>query len=46
MKFLQRIGMDQVWARDRMLSTRLYDGLHGIPGVEILSPADPRSAAR
>jgi selenocysteine lyase/cysteine desulfurase len=40
-KFLQRIGMDQVWARDRTLSTRLYDGLQGIPGVEILSPADP-----
>jgi selenocysteine lyase/cysteine desulfurase len=40
-RFLQRIGMDQVWARDRMLSTRLYDGLQGISGVEILSPADP-----
>jgi len=39
-KFLQRIGMDQVWARDRQLSSRLFEGLRTIADVEVLSPAD------
>jgi selenocysteine lyase/cysteine desulfurase len=39
-RFLQRIGMQNVWARDRALSGRLYDGLREIPGVTVLSPAD------
>jgi selenocysteine lyase/cysteine desulfurase len=38
--FLRRIGMDAVWHRDRMLSTRLFQGLRSIPGVTVLSPAD------
>lgn len=39
-RFLQRIGMQNVWARDSALSSRLYNGLVQIPGVQVLSPAD------
>ena len=39
-KFIQRIGMDQVWRRDQALSTRLFNGLREIPHVQLLSPAD------
>lgn len=38
-KFLQRIGMDNVWKRDQALSTRLFKGLKEIPYVKVLSPA-------
>jgi len=38
-KFLQRIGMEQVWRRDQALSTRLFDGLREIPHLQLLSPA-------
>ncbi len=39
-KFLQRIGMDNVWKRDQALSTHLFKGLSEIPMVKVLSPAD------
>ncbi len=39
-RFLQRIGMQNVWTRDRMLSSRLYNGLREIPRVQVLSPAE------
>jgi len=38
-KFLQRIGMENVWKRDQALSTRLFRGLQEIPYVKVLSPA-------
>jgi selenocysteine lyase/cysteine desulfurase len=38
-KFLQRIGMENVWKRDQALSTRLFKGLREIPYVKVLSPA-------
>jgi selenocysteine lyase/cysteine desulfurase len=38
--FVQKIGIGAVWKRDRMLSTRLYEGLKEIPGVTLLSPGD------
>jgi cysteine desulfurase / selenocysteine lyase len=37
-KFLQKIGMENVWKRDQALSTRLYAGLRSIPYVSVLSP--------
>jgi cysteine desulfurase / selenocysteine lyase len=39
-RFLQRIGMENVWRRDREMTTALYEGLTRIPGVKVLSPAD------
>jgi selenocysteine lyase/cysteine desulfurase len=39
-RFLQRIGMQNVWTRDRMLSSRLDSGLREIPRVQVLSPAE------
>lgn len=38
-KFMQRIGMENVWKRDHALSTRLFKGLQEIPYVKVLSPA-------
>jgi cysteine desulfurase/selenocysteine lyase len=40
-EFIQKIGIENVWKRDRMLSTMLYDGLRALPGVTVLSPEDP-----
>ena len=37
-KFMQRIGMENVWKRDQVLSTRLINGLREIPYVNVLSP--------
>lgn len=39
LKFLHRVGMENVWRRDQSLSTRLFDGLKEIPYVQVLSPA-------
>ncbi len=39
--FIQQIGIENVWKRDSMLSTRLYHGLREIPGVIVLSPENP-----
>ncbi len=38
--FIQRIGIENVWKRDRALSTALFHGLKQIPGVTVLSPED------
>jgi selenocysteine lyase/cysteine desulfurase len=44
--FIQRIGIGNVWERDRALSTRLFRALQEVPGVTLLSPGrdDMRSA--
>jgi selenocysteine lyase/cysteine desulfurase len=39
--FLHSIGMENVWKRNRSLSSRVYEGLKGIKNVEMLSPEDP-----
>ncbi len=39
-RFIQRIGIENVWKRDQALSTRLFKGLQAIPGVKLLSPVD------
>lgn len=39
-KFMQRIGMENVWKRDQALSTRLFKGLSELPMVKIVSPAN------
>jgi L-cysteine/cystine lyase len=36
--FIQRIGIENVWKRDRMLSNRVMKGLQGIPKIQVLSP--------
>jgi selenocysteine lyase/cysteine desulfurase len=39
-EFVRRIGIERIWARDRSLSTKLFEGLREIPDVTVLSPAD------
>jgi selenocysteine lyase/cysteine desulfurase len=41
MSFLQRIGIEVVWKRDRALADHLYEGLRAIPGVTVLSSPVP-----
>jgi selenocysteine lyase/cysteine desulfurase len=38
--FIHRIGMENVWKRDKALSNRLFEGLGSIPDIKVLSPAD------
>lgn len=38
-QFLQTIGMDNVWKRDKALSNYLFQALSEIPQVKVLSPA-------
>lgn len=38
--FINHIGIETMWTRDRSLSTRLFEGLREIPRVKVLSPAD------
>lgn len=38
--FVKKIGIENVWKRDQLLSMRLYKGLKEIPNVEILSPTN------
>lgn len=38
--FLQNIGMENVWKRDKALSTHLFNGLQQIPEIKVLSPAN------
>jgi cysteine desulfurase/selenocysteine lyase len=38
--FVQRIGIENVWKRDKALSTKLFEELRVIPGVTVLSPED------
>jgi cysteine desulfurase / selenocysteine lyase len=40
-RFIQRIGINEIWKRDRALADRLYDGLRAIRGVTLLSSPDP-----
>jgi cysteine desulfurase / selenocysteine lyase len=40
-RFIQRIGIDEVWKRDRALADRLYEGLRAIRGVTVLSSPLP-----
>ncbi len=37
--FIQRIGIDNVWKRDNILATYLFEKLQTIPHVKVLSPA-------
>jgi selenocysteine lyase/cysteine desulfurase len=37
--FIQRIGIDNIWKRDKSLSTYLFEGLLKVPSIRILSPA-------
>jgi len=39
--FIHRIGIENIWKRDQMLSTRLVEGLRALPRVTVLSPEDP-----
>ncbi len=38
-KFIQRIGIENVWKRDKSLSDYLYGRLRSIPNVKVVSPA-------
>ena len=38
--FVEGIGLESVWQRDRALATVVHEGLVGI-GAEVLSPSDP-----
>ncbi len=38
--FIDRIGIERIWERDRALSTYLVDGLLKVPGVTLLTPND------
>ena len=38
--FIRRIGIDEIWKRDRALADRLYEGLKDIPDVVLLSSPD------
>ena len=38
-RFLQRIGMENVWKRDQALATKLFRELREIPNVKVLSPS-------
>jgi selenocysteine lyase/cysteine desulfurase len=40
-KFVQRIGIETMWARDRALAGRLATGLRALPNVRVLTPEDP-----
>lgn len=44
-RFVQRIGIETVWARDRALAGKLAEGLRSIPHVRVLSPEDPSLAS-
>lgn len=37
--FIQRIGIENVWKRDNLLATYLFEKLRGLPNVRVLSPA-------
>ncbi|MBI3579946.1 MAG: aminotransferase class V-fold PLP-dependent enzyme [Ignavibacteriales bacterium] len=38
-KFIQHIGIENVWKRDQALSTYLFKKLREIPNIKVLSPA-------
>ena len=39
--FLSSIGMPAIWARNHAMAERTVEGLRAIPGVALLSPAEP-----
>ena len=39
-QFLQKIGMENVWKRDKALSTYLFNALSQLPQIKVLSPAN------
>lgn len=39
--FIQKIGIDNVWERDRALSTYLFNELSKMPNIKILTPVHP-----
>ena len=44
-RFMTRLGIERVERWDRMLTSRLREGLASMPHVRLSSPADPRFAA-
>jgi selenocysteine lyase/cysteine desulfurase len=45
MDYLSEIGLDQIWARTVLLTTRLKSGLKEIPGVTLFTPESPDLSA-
>ncbi len=41
LQFVLRIGMENIWARDRALADRLAAGLRELPDIQVLSPEQP-----
>ena len=39
--FVNKIGIENIWKRDQMLSAHLDEGLRALPRVTVLSPEDP-----
>ncbi|MDE3056753.1 MAG: aminotransferase class V-fold PLP-dependent enzyme [Bacteroidota bacterium] len=37
-KFIEKIGIENIWKRDQALSTRLFNALREIPDIVLLSP--------
>lgn len=44
LQFVQQIGLPQIDAYERRLTTRLYDGLQSLGGIDILGPREGRGA--
>ena len=45
MEYLTCIGLDAIWARTVLLTTRLKRGLNEIPGVRLITPLSPEQSA-
>jgi len=45
LRFVERLGIERIERWDAALTTRLRDGLAGIPRAALTSPSDPRLAA-
>lgn len=43
--YLENIGLDAIWARTAALTTRLKQGLTGIPGVRVFTPTSAGQSA-
>ena len=41
LEFIAKIGMQEIWARNRGMAERAVAGLATLPGVTLLSPAEP-----
>ena len=44
-EWLERIGMDAVWAHDKQVVARAYERIAELPGVRVLGPAPARRGA-